>query len=133
MRTTCARRCALTFHTYREVNAPRRVAQPLRILHRKKTCTKRKSMAHKIPENEIFPHRPGASPPDMRKLAGLYGFKFYEVRLLCRNGHRSPRRTVDGRCVQCRLDRWRRWRDRHPEQALSHLERMLTEKGKLSD
>ena len=47
----------------------------------------------------------------------------------CRHGHASPRSTADGRCIECRRETWRRWRDRNPEKALDHLERMLTEKG----
>lgn len=47
----------------------------------------------------------------------------------CRHGHLSPRSTADGRCIECRRETWRRWRDRNPAKALAHLERMLVEKG----
>ena len=47
----------------------------------------------------------------------------------CRHGHLSPRSAADGRCVECRRNAWRRWRDRNPAKALAHLERMLIEKG----
>ena len=47
----------------------------------------------------------------------------------CRNGHLGKRSTADGRCIECRRETWRRWRDRNPAKALAHPERMLTEKG----
>ena len=47
----------------------------------------------------------------------------------CRRGHVSERSTADGRCIECRREAWPRWRDRNPEAALAHLERMLEDKG----
>ncbi len=46
----------------------------------------------------------------------------------CRHGHLSQRSTAAGRCIECRRETWWRWRDRNPEAALAHLERMLTDK-----
>ena len=85
-----------------------------------------KSMASKIPEREIMMPRDGDTRTDLRFLAQLYGYRFYRTRIACRNGHRSPRRASTGECVACTADRWRRWRDRHPEAARATLEGLLT-------
>ena len=87
-------------------------------------------MAQKIDPAEIMV-RPGVLPPELRRLAAVYGLPYYQTRASCRNGHASPRRTATGKCEDCRMERWQRWRDRHPEKATAHLERMLAEKGKM--
>lgn len=84
-------------------------------------------MARQIDPREIMPARLGVASADLHFLAELYGFRFYQTGVHCRNSHQSPRR----RCLACRRERWRHWRDRHPEAALAHLERLLAEKGKM--
>ncbi len=86
-------------------------------------------MARRIDPADIMAPRAGDTPADTRSLAEIYGFRFYQTRVRCRNDHPSLRLTSTGECIRCTADRWTRWSKRHPETALVKLERMLTDKG----
>lgn len=89
-------------------------------------------MASKIDPAAVLAPRDDTASADMRSLAGLYDLPYYQTRVACRNGHRSPRRTATGECVACVAGRFQRWKARHPEQARARTHEHLKALGKPS-
>ncbi len=88
-------------------------------------------MARKIKAANVLDRRDGDSSAETRWVAQLYGIKFYRTRVLCRNGHDSPRSTGSGECLDCTAGRWTCWAAKHPELAMAKRERMMVAKGAL--